>query len=87
MERPGLIFTDMKRTTTDRRLRNVRRARTLTQCDMARLVGVSQVAISRYEAGAVIPPVDVQARIAAILGTSADDLFGEPVPAHAEQSH
>ena len=63
----------MRKATTP--LWNLRRARTLNQAEMARLIGVSQQTYSKYESGRLVPPVDVQARIAAILGTSAEDLF------------
>lgn len=56
-------------------LRNLRRARTLNQAEMARLIGVAQQTWSKYEKGALVPPVDVQARIAAILGASVDQCF------------
>jgi putative transcriptional regulator len=57
------------------RLRNLRRARTLNQHDLARLVGISQQSLSKIEKGILAPSVDVQARIAAILGVSRADLF------------
>ena len=56
-------------------LRNVRRARTLNQTQMATLLGVAQQTYSKYESGILVPPDDVQARIAAILGTSVDALW------------
>ena len=56
-------------------LRTLRRARTLNQAEMARLIGVSQQTYSKYESGRLAPPIDAQARIAAILGTSTTDLF------------
>lgn len=58
-------------------LRNLRRARTLTQQDMARLLEISQQNYSKYESGIVRPPVDMQARIAALLGASRHELFGD----------
>ena len=53
----------------------MRRARTLTQVDMARLLDVTQQTYSKYESGQLRPPVDVQARIAAVLGVPARELF------------
>lgn len=58
-------------------LRNVRRARTLNQKQMARLLGVSQQTYSKYESGRLVPSGDVMARIAAILGTSVETLWPE----------
>lgn len=56
-------------------LRNVRRARTLNQTQMATLLGIVQQTYSKYESGILVPAQDVQARIAAILGTSVDALW------------
>lgn len=60
-------------------LRNVRRARTLTQADMARLLDVTQQTYSKYESGQLRPPTDVQARIGAVLGVPSRELFPEAV--------
>lgn len=62
-------------------LRNLRRARTLNQADLARLVGISQQTLSKYESGRLEPSADVLARLAAILGVSARDLS----PTHHEE--
>jgi transcriptional regulator with XRE-family HTH domain len=56
-------------------LRNLRRARTLTQADIARLLDVSQQTYSKYESGLIRPSADIQARIAAVLGVSKRELF------------
>lgn len=56
-------------------LRNLRRARTLNQAQMARLLEVSQQTYSKYESGVLVPLEDMQARIAAILGGSVETLF------------
>lgn len=58
-------------------LRNLRRARTLNQQQFARLIGVSQQTLSKYETGVLVPAPDVQAKIAAILGVSRRDVFAE----------
>jgi transcriptional regulator with XRE-family HTH domain len=54
---------------------NLRRARTLNQQQMARLLKVAQQTYSRYESGLLVPSEDLQARIAAILGTSVEALW------------
>lgn len=56
-------------------LRNFRRARTLSQDDMARLLSISQQTYSKYESGLIDPPADTKARIAAIFGESTDAVF------------
>lgn len=58
-------------------LKNMRRARTLSQADLAMLADVSQQTISKAERGILHLTRDVQERIAAILGTSRHDLFPE----------
>lgn len=58
-------------------LRNLRRARTLSQADLASLAEVSQQTLSKYERGLLTPSTDVRARLAAILGVSVRDLFEE----------
>lgn len=62
----------------DSALRNVRRARTLSQMDLARLAGIDQADISRAECGRLVLRPDLQERIAAILGTPRAELFPEP---------
>ena len=59
-------------------LRNLRRTRTISQEDLARLAGVSQETISKAERGVLRLRPDVQALIVAILGGSRDELFPEP---------
>jgi len=56
-------------------LRNLRRVRTLNQEDLARLVGIGQQSLSKIERGLLVPSVDVQERLAAILGASRQLLF------------
>lgn len=56
-------------------LRNLRRARTLNQDDLARVVGISQQSLSKIETGVLVPSMDVQARIAAVFGVSRHELF------------
>lgn len=65
--------------TTQSRLRNLRKARTINQKQLASLVGVSQVTISRAERDATTLSTDLQERIAAILGTSRHELFPDEV--------
>lgn len=60
---------------------NLRRARTLSQAEMAKLLGVAQQTYCKYETGKLMPPIDMQARIAAILGASATELFPPSVAA------
>lgn len=69
----------MRKRQPDSPLRNIRRTRTMNQADLARLVGVTQETISKAERGALQLSADVQARIAAVLGVSRNELFPEAV--------
>lgn len=62
-------------------LENFRRARTLSQAQMADLLGVTQPTYSKYEAGRIAPPDDIRARAAAILGTTVDTLWPQSAEA------
>lgn len=56
-------------------LRNIRVARTISQADLARLVGVTQETISKAERGMLNLSADVQARISTVLGSRLEDVF------------
>ena len=65
-----------------RRLVELRKARGLTQVELAEEIGSSQRAISYYENEAAFPPSDVLAALSGALKVSADELLGiEPVKA------
>ncbi len=61
-------------------LRTIRRTRTLSQHDLARLVGVSQQTIAKYELDRLTPPEHIKALMAAILGSTPETLFPEAQP-------
>lgn len=56
-------------------LAHVRRARTLTQAQLASLAGIHQTDICKAERGKLQLRWDVQIRIATILGASTAELF------------
>lgn len=58
------------------RLTALRKARGLTQVELARRIGSSQRAISRYETVADRAPAPVVAKLALALGVSTDELLG-----------
>lgn len=58
------------------RLAALRKARGLTQVDLARAIDSTQRAISYYENVADYPPAPVIAKLGAALGTTCDDLLG-----------
>jgi transcriptional regulator with XRE-family HTH domain len=65
----------MRQKKADTPLRNTRRARTLTQAQLASLVGVSQQTIAKAERGIVELRPDVQVLVATILGSTRQELF------------
>lgn len=69
----------MKRVSTP--LRNLRRARTINQANLASILHVSQQTLSKYERGVLTPSADMQELIAAVLGGSRAELFPEPTQA------
>ena len=62
------------------RLRKLRKARGLTQSDLAKAAGSAQALVSRYEADRVLPHTDAAARIADALGVTTDELLGRGAP-------
>lgn len=58
------------------RLARLRKAKGLTQVELAGKVGMLQGVISSYESGKLRPYADVVARFAEVLEVSADDLLG-----------
>lgn len=62
------------------RLTAVRRARGLTQTQLAEKIGSSQRAISAYETVAEFPPTAVLVDLAKALDVSADELLGLKPP-------
>ena len=48
-------------------LKELRKERGITQKEMAKLLGMNEVSIVRYEKGTILPPVDVFVRMCKIL--------------------
>lgn len=59
------------------RIRNARKLANLSQIDLATLVGVSDKAISSYEVGRAVPPLDVLKKISAITNKPIAFFFNE----------
>ena len=72
------------------RLAEFRRARNITQVQLAESTGTTQRAISYYENEAGYPPVDAIVRLADALGVSTDELLGmhatKSAKAHSEHN-
>jgi transcriptional regulator with XRE-family HTH domain len=62
------------------RLMDLRRARGLTQIQLAKLISSTQRAISYYETVADFPPADVVVQLAQALQVSTDELLGTKPP-------
>lgn len=58
------------------RLTSVRKARGLTQIDMAQKLGISQALVSKYERGDLLLHGELIASFAKTLDVSADDILG-----------
>lgn len=68
------------------RLARLRRARGLTQRQLAATTGISQRMIAYYETRVVSPPAEVITKLVAALHASADDLLGvKPAAATAPE--
>jgi transcriptional regulator with XRE-family HTH domain len=62
------------------RLTAIRRARGLTQVELAKAAGSTQRAISYYENDDGVPPASVVIALAKVLGVSTDELLGVKPP-------
>lgn len=68
------------------RLKELRKARGLTQKMLAERINKSVSAVSSYESNAQLPPLDVSKSIALALGISIDYLVGnEEIPAYSTE--
>ena len=69
-------------------LKIFRKANGLTQTDVAKKIGVSQVAVGTYEKGTKKPEMDKLPALAKLLGVSLDELFGiKPVKEKKQVPH
>lgn len=58
------------------RIKALRTEKGLSQAELARLAGVTERSVQRYEAGASYPQMASIEKLATALGTSVDDLLG-----------
>ena len=65
-------------TSFGQRLTALRRARGLSQCNLADALGVKQPTVSYYESQNGHPQADVLTKLAKVLAISVDDLLGQP---------
>jgi len=61
-------------------LKNLRKAKKLSQKQLGDRVGVSESIVSRYESGEVSPPIDTLCKMAKELNVSLDEFCGIQTP-------
>lgn len=66
------------------RLRTFREKNNITQAQIADKLGITQGAVSQWEAGATNPSIATISKLAAILGCSIDELLGIEKNNHRE---
>lgn len=64
---------------TRMRLRELRKARGMSQAELARILGVTKMAVSRWENGLTIPTSDKLPSIAALMKCDVTDLYADDV--------
>lgn len=57
------------------KLREIRKAKGMTQEQLAKASGIHRITIAKYEAGKVDPKTENAERLAAALGVTVDDLI------------
>ena len=65
------------------RLKEIRKAKQVSQQNVARMGGIQQAAVCRWERGQYDPKISVVVKVAKGLGVSVDELLGECRPASA----
>ena len=83
-------FPDAARATLGERIRSFRRARSLTQAQLASGLAVTKNAVTNWESGASRPDLSLLPPLCRLLGVTADELLGIPSAAaltRAEREH
>lgn len=62
------------------RISDAREKQSLTQCELAKLMGVTQGAVSQWEKGIAKPRTDLLPKLAEVLGCTIDDLLRTDAP-------
>lgn len=57
-------------------LKELRRTKSMTQADLARMIGVTQSVVAQWERGATMPNAAKLPELASMLNCTIDDLFG-----------
>lgn len=61
--------------TIGQKIKEVRKARGISQLELGTLLGVSQAMVAQYESGIRNPKIETLQKIAAVLGVDASDLY------------
>jgi transcriptional regulator with XRE-family HTH domain len=62
-----------------KRILNLLEEKNITQRDLAKMLGITEVSVSRYIKGKHIPHSDILSKLAETLGTTTDYLLGNEV--------
>lgn len=62
------------------RIRELRQARSLSQAQVAKEMGVSKPAVCKWETGVSVPRTELLPLLACVLGCSIDELFDDRPP-------
>lgn len=65
------------------RIRHARKLKNLSQIELASLIGISDKAISSYEVGRAIPPLDILQKISISLTMPISFFFNQPEEKHS----
>lgn len=68
------------------KIRELREARGLTMTQLAAAMGVTLVAVSKWELGQAMPSADKLPRLAEVLGCTIDELYRAPAEAGGEEA-
>ena len=60
------------------KIKQIRERKNLTQVELAKELNMTQGIVSSWENGRYSPSIDTARKIAAALGCTMDELFGEP---------
>lgn len=68
------------------RLKELRKSKNISQCDLGKMLGVSKVSISGYEKGTRIPSMEILLRIIKLFDVSADYMLGRELDVVCENN-
>lgn len=63
--------------TTGNKIKNIRKEKNITQAKLAKIAGISEISIRKYEAGERFPKLDTVRKIAVALDVTMSDLIDD----------